>query len=78
MILGLTSFDLKLDQLDVKTIFLLGDLDKEIYVEQPEEFEVKGKWNIASRLKKSLYDLKQAPRHWYKKVDSFMVSDRYI
>lgn len=43
MILGLTSFDLKLDQLDVKTIFLLGDLDKEIYVEQPEEFEVKGK-----------------------------------
>ena len=57
--LGLAaSMNLEIEQLDVKTTFLHGDLEEEIYMEQLEEFEVKGKENLVCRLKKSLYVLK--------------------
>ncbi|XP_049392261.1 L-tryptophan--pyruvate aminotransferase 1-like [Solanum stenotomum] len=58
--------------MDVKTAFLRGDLDEEIYMEQPEGFEVKGKDNYVCKLKKSLYGLKQAPMQWYRKFGSYM------
>jgi hypothetical protein len=51
-----------LEQLDVKTTFLLGDLEEDIYMHQPQGYEVKGKDNLVCRLKKRLYGLKQAPR----------------
>ena len=46
-------------------------------MEQPEGFKVKGKEHLMCKLNKSLYWLKQAPRQWYKKFDSFMASHGY-
>ena len=46
----------------MKTAFLHGDLEKEIYMEQPEGFEVAEKEHLVYKLNKSLYSLKQAPR----------------
>jgi hypothetical protein len=68
---------LHLEQLDVKTTFLHGDLDEQIYMQQPQGYEVKGKQNLVCRLKKSLYGLKQAPRQWYLKFDRFMIEQGY-
>ena len=69
--------DLHLEQLDVKKIFLHGDLEEEIYMQQPHGYEVKGKENLICRLKKSLYGLKQAPRKRYLKFDKFMTKQGY-
>ncbi|KAH9291001.1 hypothetical protein KI387_044130 [Taxus chinensis] len=65
--------DLHLEQLDVKTVFVHGDLEEELYMQQPEGYEVKGKEEMVCKRKKSLYGLKQAPCQWYKKFDSFMM-----
>jgi hypothetical protein len=48
--------------MDVKTTFLHGDLEEEIYMKQPEGFVVKGKTELVCKMKKSLYGLKQSPR----------------
>ena len=56
--------DLELEQLDVKTFFLHGDLDEEIYMEQPEGFIHNRNKNFFCKLKTSLYDLRQSPRQW--------------
>jgi Reverse transcriptase (RNA-dependent DNA polymerase) len=62
-VLGLVAgLDLELEQLDIKIVFLYGDLEEEIYMVQLEGFEVKRKDNMVCKLKKSLYGLKQAPR----------------
>lgn len=77
-ILGLAAkLDLEIEQLDVKTAFLHGDLEEEIYMEQPEGFVEPGKEHLVCRLKKSLYGLKQAPRQWYKKFDLFMTQHNF-
>ncbi|GAA0171470.1 transmembrane signal receptor [Lithospermum erythrorhizon] len=73
LVLGLAaSLDLEIEQLDVKTAFLHGDLDEEIFMEQPEGFKERGKEDMVCQLQKSLYGLKQAPRQWYKRFDAFM------
>ncbi|RVW79759.1 Retrovirus-related Pol polyprotein from transposon TNT 1-94 [Vitis vinifera] len=54
-------FNLELDQLDVKTAFLHGNLEEEIYMKQPEGFVDSEKSNHVCFLKKSLYGLKQSP-----------------
>ncbi|GJU59735.1 retrovirus-related pol polyprotein from transposon TNT 1-94 [Tanacetum coccineum] len=65
--------NLHLEQLDVKTAFLHGDIDEYIYMTQLENFQSAGKeQNLVCKLKKSLYRLKQAPRQWYLKFESFM------
>ena len=69
--------NLEVEQLDVKTAFLHGDLEEEIYMQQPEEFVKRGKEHLVCRLKKTLCGLKQAPRQWYRKFDSFMTDQGY-
>ena len=54
--------NLEIHQMDLKTTFLNGELDEEIYMEQPEGFIVPGNESKVCRLVKSLYGLKQAPR----------------
>jgi hypothetical protein len=53
-------FDLELHQMDVKTVFLNGDLEEEVYMKQPEGFDDDSK--RACKLKNSIYGLKQASR----------------
>ena len=55
------KFNLELEQLDVKTAFLHGELDEQIYMHQQEGFEIHGKEDHVCLLKKSLYGLKQSP-----------------
>ncbi|WVZ54400.1 hypothetical protein U9M48_005204 [Paspalum notatum var. saurae] len=77
MLLSLVAMhDYELEQLDVKTAFLHGELDETIYMDQPEGFVVPGKENLICKLKKSL-GLKQSPRQWYKRFDSFMLSNGF-
>ncbi len=57
--------------MDVKSTFLNGYVDEEIYVEQPEGFEVPGKEDYVYKLKKALYGLKQVPRAWYSRIDKY-------
>ena len=67
-------FNWELEQMDVKTTFLHGELEETIYMRQPEGFEVKGKGaELVCLLKKSLYSLKQSPRQWYKRFDTFII-----
>ena len=56
------SYGLHVHQMDVKTAFLYGQLEEEIYMEQPDGFVVPGEENKVCRLIKSLYGLKQAPK----------------
>jgi hypothetical protein len=48
-----TTFDLEIEQMDVKTLFLHGDLEEEMYMKQPEGFIVKGKKYLVCKLKRS-------------------------
>jgi hypothetical protein len=60
--------DLELHQLDVKTAFLNGKLDEQIFMQQPEGYEQGGP-NVVCRLKRSLYGLRQAPRAWHTRLN---------
>ena len=60
--------------MDVKSAFLNGHLEEEIFVEQPEGFVVHGQEEKVYRLKKALYGLKQAPRSWYGRIDAHLIS----
>ena len=60
--------------MDVKTTFLNGDLEEEIYMDQPEDFVVPGQEHKVCKLERSLYGLKQAPKQWHDKFDSLIIS----
>jgi len=57
---------------DIKTAFLYGELDEELFMEQPEGFAVKGQEHKVFRLKRALYGLKQAALQWWKVLDKSM------
>jgi hypothetical protein len=64
----------KLHQMDVKTTFLNGQVEEEVYIEQPEGFVVHEKESHVCKLRKALYGLKQAPRAWYARIDGYLQS----
>jgi len=64
--------------MDVKSAFLNGYLNKEVYVEQPKWFIDPSFPNHVYKLKKALYGLKQAPRAWYERLTQFVVNQGYI
>jgi hypothetical protein len=59
--------DMKLHQLDVKTAFLNGELEKELYMQQPQGYEEGGPGTIC-HLKKTMYGLRQAARAWHTRL----------
>ena len=60
--------------MNVKTSFLNGSLEEEVYMDQPEDFSIEGKEHLACKLKKSIYGLKQASRQWYLKFNDTITS----
>ncbi|GKA92836.1 retrotransposon protein, putative, ty1-copia subclass [Tanacetum coccineum] len=75
VILALTACkDYELEQLDVKTAFLHGNLEEVIYMRQPPGYE---QGNKVCLLKKSRYGLKQSPRQWYRMFDEYMLSNGF-
>ena len=59
--------------MDVKTTFLNGVVEEEVYKEHPQGFETRDKKSHVCKLKKALYGLKQALRTWYDRMDSFLM-----
>ncbi|GJR33134.1 zinc finger, CCHC-type containing protein [Tanacetum coccineum] len=70
--------NLIIHQMDVKTTFLNGDLDEEVYMNQPQGFNMPGNENKVYKLIKSLYGLKQAPNQWHQKFDEVVLSNGYL
>lgn len=71
-------FDMELQQMDVKTAFLHGYLDEDIYMDQPEGYIDKNHPERVCLLKRSLYGLRQSPRQWNTRFDEFIMSHGFI
>jgi len=63
--------------MDVKNVFLHGDLHEEVYMEQPLGYVKQTHPNLVCRLKKVLYGLKQAPRAWLDKIGQYLVTSGF-
>ena len=78
MLLAYASImNFKLYQMDVKSAFLNGLIQEEVYVEQPPGFEIPDKPNHVYKLQKALYGLKQAPRAWYERLSNFLLEKEF-
>ena len=68
----------KLHQIDVTSAFLNGELEDEVYMKQPEGFEVESKEDLVCKLSKSLYGLKQSSRYWNSVLDKHLKSIGFL
>ncbi|WVZ93791.1 LOW QUALITY PROTEIN: hypothetical protein U9M48_039746 [Paspalum notatum var. saurae] len=68
----------KLQQMDVKSVFLNGFIEEEVYVRQPPGFEIARFQGRVYKLRKALYGLKQAPRAWYARLKSFLLKSGFV
>eukprot|EP00253_Pinus_taeda_P009486 PITA_09486 len=66
-----TQMGWKIHQMDVKTTFLDGKIEEEVYIEQPEGFDTFDRESHVCRLKRALYGLKQAPYAWYTSINNY-------
>ena len=64
-------------QMDVKYAFLEGILKEEVYVDQPPGYTIKGHEDKVYKMKNSLYGLKQSPRAWYSRIDSYLINNGF-
>jgi hypothetical protein len=71
------SKNVKLYQMDVKATFLNGELEEEVYIEQPKGFQLSKNAYYVCKLKKALYGLKHAPRAWYSRLDKYLQQARF-
>ena len=71
------SLDVELHQMDVKTVFLNGGLEKEIYMQQPNGFVEKGQEHKVCKLLKLIYGLKQSSRQWYLRFHKTIMSNHF-
>ena len=71
------AYDFKLFQMDVKSAFLNGFINEEVYVAQPPGFTDFEKPHHVFKLKKALYGLKQAPKAWYDRLKTFLIDNKY-
>nr|GEY04132.1 copia protein [Tanacetum cinerariifolium] len=76
-IANVTSKNMTIYQMDVKTAFLKGELKEEVYVSQPEGFVDPDYPTHVYRLKNALYRLKQAPRAWYDTLSRFLLENKF-
>ena len=60
--------------MDVKTFFLNGTIDEEVYIEQTQGFEINQRETHVHRLKRALYVLMQATGAWYERMDAYLLS----
>ena len=66
-----TQMGWHIHQMDVKTVFLNGIIEEEVYIEQPQGFEIFSSESHVYKLKRALYRLKEAPISWYSQIDSY-------
>ena len=69
--------NITLYQMDIKSAFLNGEIEEEVYVKQPPGFINPKKPNHVYKLHKALYGLKQAPRAWYKCLTKFLIASGF-
>jgi hypothetical protein len=68
-----TSMGWRVHHMYVKTTFLNGDIEEELYIKQPDGFVIHEKESHVCMLKKALYGLKQPPRAWYARIDGNLI-----
>ena len=73
-----TSYGILINQIDVKTNFLNGELEEEIYMDQFDGFVSKGQEGMVCKSLKSLYGLKQVPKQWHEKFDRTLTSAGFV